>query len=182
MAKPSSSDQVKPDIPAAQKAKGIAKMAGGAALVAAGVPMCVLPGPGVAAIAAGAALASKGQREFSGREATAVEAKLDAAAEKLGAVAKDQAGKAAHAAASKAGKVAGDAAHAVAEKVPEVAGKAARVVAQQAPKVAGAVVDAAAREIPKAAGAVSKVVGDFAERGRTARREKAMRKNYFTMR
>ncbi|MEF2594453.1 MAG: hypothetical protein U0M51_07945, partial [Eggerthellaceae bacterium] len=82
-------------VPTAQKIKGAAQMAGGAALMAAGVPMCVLPGPGVASIAGGAALASKGHRNFTGREATPIEAKLDEAAAKLGAAAKEQASRAA---------------------------------------------------------------------------------------
>lgn len=142
---------VVPDgVPAAQKIKGAVQMAGGAALVAAGVPMCILPGPGVAAIAGGAALASKGQRTFSGRAATPVEEKLDAAAAKLGEVAKDQAAQAARTAAKRA---------------PEVADKAARTVARQAPKVADAVAktapkaaDAVARTAPKVARAVAKVI------------------------
>lgn len=137
-------------VPAAQKIKGAVQMAGGAALVAAGVPMCILPGPGVAAIAGGAALASKGQRTFSGRAATPVEEKLDAAAAKLGEVAKDQAAQAARTAAKRA---------------PEVADKAARTVARQAPKVADAVAktapkaaDAVARTAPKVDRAVAKVI------------------------
>lgn len=88
----------KRDVPPLTKAKGVAQMAAGAALTCAGVPMCVLPGPGMAAIAGGMALASKGQRNFSGREATAVERKLDEAAAKAAAVAKREARKAARAA------------------------------------------------------------------------------------
>ena len=84
-------------VPTAQKIKGAAPMAGGAALMVAGVPMCVLPGPGVASIAGGAALASKGHRNFTGREATPIEAKLDEAAAKLGAAAKEQASRAGNA-------------------------------------------------------------------------------------
>lgn len=141
---------VVPDgVPAAQKIKGAAQMAGGAALVAAGVPMCILPGPGVAAIAGGAALASKGQRNFSGREATPVEAKL-------GEAAKDQAAQAARTAVKKA---------------PEVAGKAACTVAHQAPKVADAVAktvpkvaDSVARTAPKVADAVARTVPQVASK------------------
>ena len=47
-----------------QKAKGAVQMAGGAVLMAAGVPMCVLPGPGVACIAGGAALAKQGPTQL----------------------------------------------------------------------------------------------------------------------
>ena len=49
------------------KIKGAAQIAAGTALTAAGVPMLVLPGPGAVAIAGGAALISKGQRNCSGR-------------------------------------------------------------------------------------------------------------------
>ncbi len=89
-------------VPATQKAKGAAQMAVGTALAAAGVPMCILPGPGVAAIVGGAALASRGQRNFSGREPSRIEERLDAAAEKAGTVAKEQAARVAHAAAREA--------------------------------------------------------------------------------
>lgn len=131
------------DVPAAQKIKGAAQMAGGAALMAAGVPMCVLPGPGVASIAGGAALASKGHRNFTGREATPIEAKLDDAAAKLGAAAKEQAAKAARNAVEKAPEVAGNAARTVARKAPEVAGKTVVATVKAAPKVAGAAAKAA---------------------------------------
>ena len=77
-------------VPIGRKAKGAAQMTAGAALIAVGVPMCILPGPGVAAIAGGAALASKGQRNFSGREATRIEQRLDAAAARAGAAAKER--------------------------------------------------------------------------------------------
>lgn len=118
-------------------------MAGGAALMVAGVPMCVLPGPGVASIAGGAALASKGHRNFTGREATPIEAKLDEAAAKLGAAAKEQASRAARNAVEKAPEVAGNAARAVARKAPEVAGKTVVATVKAAPKVAGAAAKAA---------------------------------------
>lgn len=144
------------DVPAAQKIKGAAQMAGGAALMVAGVPMCVLPGPGVASIAGGAALASKGHRNFTGREATPIEAKLDEAAAKLGAAAKEQAAKAARNAVEKAPEVAGNAARAVAQKAPEVAGNAARTVARKAPEVAGKTVVATVKAAPKVAGAAAK--------------------------
>ena len=54
----------------AKKAKGIAQVAAGSALTAAGIPMLVLPGPGVAAIVGGAALVSRGNRNYTGRTAT----------------------------------------------------------------------------------------------------------------
>lgn len=130
-------------VPTAQKIKGAAQMAGGAALMVAGVPMCVLPGPGVASIAGGAALASKGHRNFTGREATPIEAKLDEAAAKLGAAAKEQASRAARNAVEKAPEVAGNAARAVARKAPEVAGKTVVATVKAAPKVAGAAAKAA---------------------------------------
>lgn len=158
-------------VPAAQKIKGAAQMAGGAALGAAGVPMCILPGPGVAAIAGGAALASKGQRNFSGRLATPVEAKLDAAAAKLGEAAKDQAAQAARTAAKKAPEVAGKAARTVARQAPKVAD----AVAKTAPKVADAVVrtapkvaDAVARTAPQVASKVAQTVPAAAERAAEA--------------
>lgn len=130
-------------VPTAQKIKGAAQMAGGAALMVAGVPMCVLPGPGVASIAGGAALASKGHRNFTGREATPIEAKLDEAAAKLGAAAKEQASRAARNAVEKAPEVAGNAARTVARKAPEVAGKTVVATVKAAPKVAGAAAKAA---------------------------------------
>lgn len=130
-------------VPTAQKIKGAAQMAGGAALMTAGVPMCVLPGPGVASIAGGAALASKGHRNFTGREATPIEAKLDEAAAKLGAAAKEQASRAARNAVEKAPEVAGNAARTVARKAPEVAGKTVVATVKAAPKVAAAAAKAA---------------------------------------
>lgn len=128
-----SADQVRIETP---------RGAEGAALIAAGVPLCVLPGPGAASIAGGAALASKGHRNFTGREATPIEAKLDEVAEKLGAAAKEQAAKAARSAAEKAPEVAGNAARTVAQKAPEVAGKVVVATAKATPKVAGAAVKA----------------------------------------
>ena len=64
------------------KIKGAAQIAAGTALTAAGVPMLVLPGPGAVAIAGGAALISKGQRNCLGRSATPFEEKLDDVAER----------------------------------------------------------------------------------------------------
>ena len=93
-------------VPMGRKVIGAAQMSAGTALAIVGVPLCVLPGPGIAAIAGGAALASKGQRNFSGRAATRLEERLDSTAEKMGAVAKEQAVKAARVAARKAPEVA----------------------------------------------------------------------------
>lgn len=80
------------------KAKGAVRMAAGAALAVAGVPLCVLPGPGVAAIAGGVALASKGQRTYSGRPATKIEQRLDAVAARAAAAVKREVVKAARSA------------------------------------------------------------------------------------
>lgn len=102
---PAASDSRSP-VPAGRKVKGAAQMVVGTALAVAGVPMCILPGPGVAAIAGGAALASRGQRNFTGRDPSHVEQRLEAAAQKMGEVAKDQAGRAARAAAKEAPVVA----------------------------------------------------------------------------
>lgn len=84
---------VEPEVSRGAKAKGAAQMVAGSVLAAAGVPMCILPGPGVAAIAGGAALISRGQRTFSGRAATKIEERLDQAAHKAGVAAKQQAAK-----------------------------------------------------------------------------------------
>ena len=115
-------------VPKLQKAKGAAQMAVGAALAVAGVPMCILPGPGVAAIAGGAALASRGQRNFTGRAPSKVEQRLDAAASKMGEAVKEQAAKAARAAAREAPVVARKAFGAAAHVIGAVAQAAARRV------------------------------------------------------
>ena len=96
--------------PQRHKLKGALQMIAGAALAVAGVPMMALPGPGVAALAGGAALISKGQRNYVGRAASPLEAKLDEAADTLGSAAKDHASRAAEAAARQAPVVAGAAA------------------------------------------------------------------------
>lgn len=71
------------DVPAGRRLKGLAQMAAGAVLVVVGALMCVLPGPGVAAVAAGVVLALRGQRNFSGRRPTRVERRLDRVAARL---------------------------------------------------------------------------------------------------
>ncbi|HIR91225.1 MAG TPA: hypothetical protein IAC01_05540 [Candidatus Limicola stercorigallinarum] len=74
-------------------------MAAGGVLAIAGVAMCILPGPGVAAIAGGVALMSRGQRTFSGRKPLHIEKRLDAAASKMARAAKRQITRAAQSAA-----------------------------------------------------------------------------------
>ncbi len=77
-------------VPLGTKVKGVVQMAAGGVLAVAGVPMCILPGPGVAAIAGGVALISRGQRTFSGRAPLRIEKRLDAAASKMARAAKRQ--------------------------------------------------------------------------------------------
>ena len=113
---------------APQRARGVAQMAGGAVLAAAGVPMLVLPGPGVVAIVGGAAMVSKGHRTMTGREATAVEEKLDTASEKLVEVTKEQTDKAM----KKAVMDGPDVAERVLQAAPMIAGKAAVAVTKGA--------------------------------------------------
>ena len=115
-------------VSAGQRARGAAQMAGGAALAVAGVPMLVLPGPGAVAIVGGAAMASKGHREMTGREATPMEAKLDAVSEKMVEVTKDQAEKAL----DKAAMDGPDMVARAREAAPMVAGKAAVVATKGA--------------------------------------------------
>ena len=124
----------------AEKVAGGIEMAAGVAVAAAGVPMMVLPGPGAAALLGGAALASKGQRRYSGREATAVEEKLDRASAKAAEVAKREGAKAAKAVARNAPKVAAATAKA-AVKGGAVVAKAA---AKAGGRLAGKGLDAAA--------------------------------------
>lgn len=112
----------------AKKAKGIAQVAAGSALTAAGIPMLVLPGPGVAAIVGGAALVSRGNRNYTGRTATPLEERLDEAASK----AADLAANAAKRTAGKAGEKAKDAAL----KTGAIAREATEMAAASAPEVA----------------------------------------------
>lgn len=77
-------------VPFGSKVKGVVQMAAGGVLAVAGVAMCILPGPGVAAIAGGVALMSRGQRTFSGRKPRHIEKRLDAAASKMARAAKRQ--------------------------------------------------------------------------------------------
>ena len=112
----------------AKKAKGIAQVAAGSALTAAGIPMLVLPGPGVAAIVGGAALVNRGNRNYTGRTATPLEERLDEAASK----AADLAASTAKRTAGKAGEKAKDAAL----KTGAIAREAAEMAATSAPEVA----------------------------------------------
>ena len=112
----------------AKKAKGIAQVAAGSALTAAGIPMLALPGPGVAAIVGGAALVSRGNRNYTGRTATPLEERLDEAASKAADLAADTAKRTA----SKAGEKAKDAAL----KTGAIAREAAEMAATSAPEVA----------------------------------------------
>lgn len=52
----------------AKKAKGAKQMAAGAAVTAAGIPMLILPGPGIAAVAGGVALMGAGYQNMTGKE------------------------------------------------------------------------------------------------------------------
>lgn len=115
-----------------QRIKGAAQMAAGGALAVAGVPLLILPGPGAVFIVGGVALASKGQRNLSGRAASPLEAKLDSAAAKMAEIAKDQAKQAAQNAAKEAPRVAKN----VAQQVPIVAKKAVEAAPAVAKKVA----------------------------------------------
>lgn len=112
----------------ARKAKGVAQVAAGSALTAAGIPMLVLPGPGVAAIVGGAALVSRGNRNYTGRTATPLEERLDEAASK----AADLAANTAKRTAGKAGEKAKD----TALKTGAIAREAAEMAAMSAPEVA----------------------------------------------
>ena len=154
-------DQERGGVSASDRAKGAAQMAGGAALAAAGVPMLVLPGPGAVAIVGGVAMASKGHRTMTGREATAAEAKLDAAADKMAEVTKEQAAKAV----DKAIMEGPDLAERAAQAAPMVAGKAA-VVATKGVGIAAKGIAAAAR----GASAAGKAGAKFAAKRRGAKR------------
>lgn len=90
--------------------------------------MLVLPGPGVAAIVGGAALVSRGNRNYTGRTATPLEERLDEAASKAADLAADtamrtagKAGEKAKDAALKTGAIAREAAEMAATSAPEVA-------------------------------------------------------------
>lgn len=148
MANEAMHDDEKGKVPStAEKVAGGIEMAAGAAIAAAGVPMMVLPGPGAAALLGGAALASKGQRRYSGREATAVEEKLDQVSSKAAEAAKREGAKAAKAVAHNAPKVAAATARAAVKGgavVAKVAVKGGVAAAKAGGKLAGKGLDAAA--------------------------------------
>ena len=118
-----------------QKAKGVAQMAAGSVLTAAGVPLLVLPGPGVAAIAGGGALISKGDRNFTGRKAVPIEEKLDEVAARSAEAAKNAAGKTAKNVAAGAAVAVPKAAERVAHGAATVA-RSAKPVARKAAHLA----------------------------------------------
>jgi len=133
----------------------------GAAQIAAGVPMLVLPGPGAVAIAGGAALISKGQRNCSGRSATPFEEKLDDVAEKAAVAVKASAEKTAHKAAEEAPK----AAKKVICEAPLVAGTAVRAAKPVVKGVAGAAAQAAKPLAKSAAGAAVAAGSQLTQKG-----------------
>ena len=158
----------------AQKTKGTIQMAAGAALVVVGVPMLVLPGPGALAILGGAALASRGHRNFTRRRATPVEEKLDFATSEVAEATKKQAKQTAEKVAAEAPKVAErvkEEAPKVAAKVATEAGRVAQRVVDEAPKVARSVADNApkvAEEVRKKAPVVAEAVVDNVSKGVSA--------------
>ena len=132
----------------------------GAAQIAA-VPMLVLPGPGAVAIAGGAALISKGQRNCSGRSATPFEEKLDDVAERAAVAVKASAEKTAHKAAEEAPKVAKK----VICEAPLVAGMAVRAAKPVVKGVAGAATQAAKPLAKSVAGAAVAAGSQLTQRG-----------------
>lgn len=77
------------DPPTQQKVKGAAQMVAGTALTAVGIPMLIFPGPGAVAVVSGAAMASKGHRNLTGRDPIPLEEFVDASAARLTEVAKE---------------------------------------------------------------------------------------------
>lgn len=61
----------------ATKARGAKQLIAGSAIAAIGVPMLILPGPGVAAIAGGVALAAKGYSNMTGKDVIDEETRTD---------------------------------------------------------------------------------------------------------
>lgn len=162
-------DGENPPASQSQKIKGAAQMAAGGALAIAGVPLLILPGPGAVFIVSGVALASKGQRNFSGRSASPLESKLDSAAAKMAQVAKDQAKQAAQNAAKEAPRVAKNATQqipVVTKKAAEAAPVVAKKIVDNAPVVAKKIADSApvvaekvAQHAPEAANKVVQGAG-----------------------
>ena len=81
-----------------KKIKGICEMVAGAAVVSIGVPLCILPGPGLVVVVGGVALISKGRRDYTARAPTKIEEKLDAVAARAAAMMRQEAVKAGKAA------------------------------------------------------------------------------------
>lgn len=75
----SAASDVKPaiDNEGAKRARGVKQMIAGGAIAAVGVPLLVLPGPGVAAIAGGVALAGKGYQNMTGKDVISAETRND---------------------------------------------------------------------------------------------------------
>lgn len=125
-----------------KKAKGAKQMAAGAAVAAVGVPMLILPGPGVAAIAGGAALMGAGYKNMTGKDVIDEETKSDPSyqegeewgrqwGQRMKDYAEDElapAAKVIAAEAAEAASAAGKGVAAVASTGAEVAGKGFRAV------------------------------------------------------
>lgn len=165
----------------AKKAKGIAQVAAGGALTAAGIPMLVLPGPGVAAIVGGAALVSRGNRNYTGRTATPLEERLDEAASKAADLAADtakqtagKAGERAKDVAIKTGAVAREAAEMAATSAPEVAKGFARG-ATTAAHVTSGVAKSIAREAKPLFASVKRATGAAISSAKQAAQDAAIR-------
>lgn len=139
------------------RAKGMAQMAAGTVITAAGIPMLVLPGPGVAAIVGGAALTLKGHRTMTGRKPNEFEQSIDDAADRLVNVAKTEAAavgkKVAQKAADTGAKVVDQGPAIVADAVAHAPENIAHAV-QRAPEIAS---DLASRT-PEAAEAAGRAV------------------------
>lgn len=125
-----------------KKAKGAKQMAAGAAVAAVGVPLLILPGPGVAAIAGGAALMGAGYKNMTGKDVIDEETKSDPSyqegeewgrqwGQRMKEYAEDElapAAKVIAAEAAEAASAAGKGVAAVASNSAEVAGKGFRAV------------------------------------------------------
>ena len=127
------------------RAKGVGQMVAGGVVAAAGVPMLILPGPGVAAIAGGAVLAAKGYQKATGKEPPVdvekavydtVDQVKDFAENKAVPAAKDFAENVAAPAAKKAGRIATEAGHVAVEAGKEFTEKVAVPMAKEAGRVA----------------------------------------------
>lgn len=153
------------------KVKGTAQMLGGTALAVAGIPLCILPGPGLAALVGGTALVSKGHRNYTGRAATPLEEKMDTAVERLGSTVKNQVSQVAHRAAQTAPEAARATAQTfehTAHAVGEMAHKGFEFVARKAPEVAHSVAEnapATTEKVINASKALSQTTAQAAAQG-----------------